>query len=91
MAVTVKVPASLAYLFQDEKVVQCAAGELKTCFDDLEARFPGFKSRLCNEKGEPLDSFHIYVNGTNVLNLQGMATPLQDGDEVGIIPAAAAG
>jgi molybdopterin converting factor small subunit len=34
---------------------------------------------------------NIYVNGEDVRFLQGLATPLKDGDEVSIVPAVAGG
>lgn len=91
MVVVIKVPASLAYLFQGERVVQCSANNIKSCINILDARFPGLKKKLCDEKGDLLDVFNIYVNGINIHYLREMETPLHDDDEVGIIPAAAAG
>jgi molybdopterin synthase sulfur carrier subunit len=34
---------------------------------------------------------NIYVNNEGIESLQGLATPLKDGDEVSIIPALAGG
>jgi len=47
---------------------------------------------LRNVLGEnPLQGFHILVNGINVALRQGLETPLKDGDVVDIFPPAAGG
>jgi len=47
---------------------------------------------LRNVLGEnPLQGFHILVNGVNVALRQGLETPLKDGDVVDIFPPAAGG
>ncbi len=61
------------------------------CIDALEEAFPGMKERLCDEAGEVRRFVNIYVNGEDVRFLQGVATPLKNGDEVSIVPAVAGG
>ena len=41
--------------------------------------------------GEVHHHVNIYVNSEGIEALQGLATPLKDGDEVAIIPALAGG
>ena len=57
------------------------------CLDELEIQFPGLKERLYKDQGELHRYVDIYVNGDNMRSLQGLATPLKDGDEVNILPA----
>jgi molybdopterin synthase sulfur carrier subunit len=57
----------------------------------LEVVYPGLKDRLCDEAGEIRRFVNIYVNGEDVRFLQGLATPVKDGDEVSIVPAVAGG
>lgn len=91
MDVTVRVPASIGYLTRDNKVIKCEASTIAECINHLDLMFAGLKDKLCDSEGEPLDTFNVYVNGENIRYLQGRATLLKDGDEVAIIPAAAAG
>lgn len=60
-------------------------------FDVLDKRMPGIKILVLDQEGAIADSMNIYVNGDNVRYLQGVLTPLSDGDRVSIVPAAAAG
>ena len=66
-------------------------GSLAQCIDGLDAAYPGLKDRLCDEAGGIRRVVNIYVNGEDVRFLQGMATPVKDGDEVSIVPAVAGG
>jgi len=91
MSVTVRIPASIGYLTRNNKVIKCEASSITECIDNLDIMFAGLKDKLCDNEGEPLDNFNVYVNGENIRYLQGQVTPLKDGDEVAIIPAAAAG
>ena len=59
--------------------------------DRLEADFSGLKGLVRNERGEIHHHVNIYVNSEGIEALQGLATPLKDGDEVAIIPALAGG
>jgi molybdopterin synthase sulfur carrier subunit len=79
MAVKVLIPNTLRALTQDQGVVNCEGSTIRELLDALEQRCPGIKARLCDEKGE-LRRF-----------LKGCDTPLQDGDEVSIVPAVAGG
>ena len=63
-------------------------GEL---FDRLEARFPGFKGKVCEPDGEIKRFVHVFVNGEDVRNRRGTPTTLADSDEVIISPAMAGG
>ncbi len=89
--ITVRLPASIAHLTGDNKVVECAASSIAECVQDLDARFTGLKDILCDLDGNVSDIFFIFLNGENITYLQGMQTALQDGDELNIIPAAAGG
>jgi molybdopterin synthase sulfur carrier subunit len=66
-------------------------GDIRDMIQNLEARFPGIKSRLCDESGALRRFVNLYVNEEDIRFLKGEATPLKDGDEVSIIPAIAGG
>ncbi len=57
----------------------------------LERQYPGIRQQVCDETGEVRSFINVFVNGAEIRQLQGMATPLKDADEVSIIPAMAGG
>ena len=91
MSVIVRVPVALRRITADQDSVSADGGSLSACIDSLEASYRGLKERLCDEGGEIRRFVNIYVNGEDVRFLQGLATPLKDGDEVSIVPAVAGG
>ena len=59
--------------------------------DGLEAAHPGFKSRLLDDDGNLRRFVNVFVADDDVRFLEGMATPVPDGETVAIIPAVAGG
>ena len=91
MPITVRVPAPLQKLTQNQEQVKANAANIKELIEGLEKDFPGIKERICDETGKIRKFINVYVNGEDVRFLQQDATPLKDGDEVSIIPAIAGG
>ncbi len=92
--ITVKFATVLAKHTDNQKVHECRLTgnkDLSSVLDDLDGTFSGIKSMICKDCLEIVDSINVYVNGDNVRYLQGLETPLKQGDIVNIIPAAAAG
>ena len=64
---------------------------MKALLDELEEQLRRLKGLVRNDQGEVHHHVNIYVNNEAIEALQGLATPLKDGDEVSIIPALAGG
>ncbi|WP_414565815.1 MULTISPECIES: MoaD/ThiS family protein [unclassified Anabaena] len=91
MAVTVLVPTALQKFTNNQATLTCSGTNIGELFDSLEENCPGIKSRLCDEKGQPRRFLNLYVNSEDIRFLEGIDTPLKDGDEVSIVPAVAGG
>jgi molybdopterin synthase sulfur carrier subunit len=91
VSVIVRIPTPLRKITADQDRVSADGASVAECIASLEASYPGIKERLCDESGEIRRFVNIYVNGEDVRFLQGLATPLKDGDEVSIVPAVAGG
>lgn len=89
--VTARLSGELRKLTKGQEEVTLAASDIEECINNLEQQFPGAKKKFCDEKGEVLESINIYVNGDNIRSLQGLSTPLKEGDEVDFMSAFAAG
>lgn len=59
--------------------------------DALESVHPGIGAQIRDDGGEIRRFVNVFVNGVNVRDADGAATPVKAGDEVGIIPAMAGG
>ena len=91
MTVTVRIPQPLRNLTGNQATVPGEGADLAGCIAGLEATFPGIKERIMDETGQLRRFVNVYVNGDDVRFIDGLGTPLKDGDEVSIVPAVAGG
>lgn len=71
--------------------VEAEGRTLREIIDALEARFPGIKASILNRNGKVLPHLNIFLNDLEIHTLEGLETPVQQGDQVAIIPAIAGG
>jgi sulfur-carrier protein len=91
VAVTVYIPTSFRRATNNRDRVEVTAIDVSRMLDQLESWFGGLKGLVRDEGGEVHHHVNIYVNSEAIESLQGLRTPLRDGDEVTIIPALAGG
>jgi molybdopterin synthase sulfur carrier subunit len=81
----------LRSLSSGESTVSVEAANLRSAIDQLDARFPGFKGRLLDDGGEPRQFVNLFLNDEDVRLGQGLDSPLDQSDEIAIVPAVAGG
>jgi molybdopterin synthase sulfur carrier subunit len=91
MPVTVRIPTPMRKLTNDQQEVHANGGTLAALLTDLEAQYPGFTGRICDDQGELRKFINVYVNDEDVRFLDGKQTAVKDGDEISIVPAIAGG
>jgi molybdopterin synthase sulfur carrier subunit len=91
MAITVRIPQPLRSLTGDAPTVDGSGESLLACIDFLDGKYPGVRERVMDESGEIRRFVNVYINGDDVRFIQGLKSPLKDGDEVSIVPAVAGG
>ena len=91
MSVTVRVPTTLRTLTAGASEVAVDGTTVGEVLDNLEAAHPGFKSRLFDDAGGLRRFVNVFVADDDVRVLDGLATPVPDGDTDAIIPAVARG
>ena len=91
MAVTVYIPTPFRRATNNKDRVESAATTVSGLLDELEGAYAGLRGLVRAEGGEVHHHVNIYVNNEAIEALQGLSTPLKDGDEVAIIPALAGG
>ena len=75
-----------------EKKTEISAESLQDAFIKIsEIQGDDFKRRVLEADNTPRSLINIYINGKNAKFSSGMETPLNDGDEVYILPAVAGG
>ena len=91
MSVHVYIPAPFRRATNNKDRVEARPGDVGALLDELESTFDGLRGLVRNEAGEIHHHVNIYVNSEAIEALQGLKTPVRDGDEVTIIPALAGG
>jgi sulfur-carrier protein len=91
MAVKVLIPTPLQKFTNDQATIECNGTTIADLLDTLDQNCPGIKARLCDDQGQLRRFVNFYVNSEDIRFLDGKNTPLQEGDEVSIVPAVAGG
>ncbi len=91
MSVHVYIPTPFRRATNNRDRVEARPGDVGALLDELESTFVGLRGLVRNEAGEVHHHVNIYVNSEAIEALQGLKTPVRDGDEVTIIPALAGG
>ena len=91
MPIEVRVPTVLRKHTDGAKQVTGEGATVRELVNDLGERYPGLREALVDEDGQLRRFVQTYVNDEDVRFLGGIETPLQDGDEVSILPAVAGG
>jgi molybdopterin synthase sulfur carrier subunit len=91
MAVTVYIPTPFRRATNNHDRVEVVASRVDDLLDELEGAYSGLRGLVRDDRGAVHDHINIYVNSEAIETLEGLGTPLKDGDEVSIIPALAGG
>lgn len=91
MSTKVRIPTPLRKLTNNEELVEISAATVGEAIAELQTRYPGIQERLVDESGEIRRFVNVYVNEEDIRFLQNKDTPINDNDEISIIPAIAGG
>ena len=91
MPITLNLPSVLAAHAGGVRTLHASGRTLGEAVADVAARFPNLGPRLRDQDGNPYPFVVFYVNDEDVRFRGGFAAPVQDGDEVTVIPAIAGG
>ena len=91
MAVTVRIPTTLRALAGGSSEVQVDGSTVGEVLKALDAAHPGFTDRLVDDDGNLRRFVNVFVADDDVRFLQGLETPVAEGETVAIIPAVAGG
>ena len=86
-----RIPGPLRRLSEGQITVPVEASDLGSAIEALDARYPGFKDRLLDEKGELRQFVNVYLNDEDVRLGSGLKAKVSEKDEISIVPAVAGG
>jgi molybdopterin synthase sulfur carrier subunit len=91
MSISVHLPAVLSRLANGQRVLELDGTTVGEVVNEAATRFPQLATRLKDEQGEPYAFVTFYLNDDDIRLRAGFGTPVQDGDELTVVPAIAGG
>jgi molybdopterin synthase sulfur carrier subunit len=91
MSVTVRVPAQLRTLTGGSSEVSVDASTVGDALKALDAAHPGMGERIFDDAGQLRRFVNVFLADEDVRFLQGVDTPVREGQTLSIVPAVAGG
>ncbi|HKW41113.1 MAG TPA: MoaD/ThiS family protein [Gemmatimonadales bacterium] len=91
MPATLNLPSVLAAHAGGARTIQVNGRTLGDAVADVAARYPALAPRLRDPEGKPYPFVNFYLNDEDVRFRGGFSAPVEDGDEITVIPAIAGG
>jgi sulfur-carrier protein len=90
MSVVVKIPVQLRSLTGGDGEAHVEGESVGEVLESLYERYDGLRDRM-TENGELRRFINVYARGEDIRFGEGLETPVNDGDEITILPAVAGG
>jgi len=87
----VKIPTVMRQHTDGHREIESDSTDVGGLLASLAKQYPGLHELLLDDDGELLSYVNVFVNGSNIRDLDGSATKLSDRDEVFLVPAMAGG
>ena len=88
---TLKIPTPLRYYTNGQAEVAVAGSDVAAAMRDLVEQYPTLKQHLYNGDGNLRNFVNLFLGQDNIKDLQGLETPLNEGDILRLIPSIAGG
>jgi molybdopterin converting factor small subunit len=88
---TLKIPTPLRQYTNCQADVAVSGPNVAAAMQDLVVQFPALEKHLYNGDGEIRAFVNLFLGEDNTRDLQGLETPLSEGDTLRIIPSIAGG
>jgi molybdopterin synthase sulfur carrier subunit len=91
VSTSISIPTPLRAYAGGERQVAVEGRTVADALGDLTARYAQLRRHLYSDNGELRRFVNVYLNDANVRDLDGIGTPLGDGDRLTIVPSIAGG
>jgi molybdopterin converting factor small subunit len=86
-----RIPTPLRAYTDGESEVSVTGSNISDVLKDVTAQYPALQPHLFNEGGDLRPFVNLFVGENNIKDLQGVDTPIQDGEKIMLIPSIAGG
>lgn len=89
--IILKIPAPLRAYTQGQNEIPVKGRTVADAMEDLVKQHPSLHAHLFNSNGEIRPFVNLFLNDENIRDLQGVQTPIHEGDLLKLIPSIAGG
>ena len=86
-----RIPTPLRAYTNGQSEVNVSGANIADALADLTTPYPAPRPHLFNEGGELRPFVNLFVGENNIKDLQGVDTPIRDGEKIMLIPSIAGG
>jgi molybdopterin synthase sulfur carrier subunit len=86
-----RIPTPLRAYTNGQSDVTVKGSNISEALSDLTTQYPTIKPHLFNDAGELRPFVNLFVGENNIKDLQGVNTPVKDGEKIMLIPSIAGG
>jgi molybdopterin converting factor small subunit len=86
-----RIPTPLRAYTDGKSEVTVSGSNIGDVLADLTTQYPALKPHLFNEGGDLRPFVNLFVGESNIKDLQGVDTPIKDGERIMLIPSIAGG
>jgi len=87
----VKIPNPLRSYVNGQAEVLVSGVTAGAALEDMLAQYPAFRPHLCKEDGSLRAFVNLFLERSNIRDLQGLDTPLEPNDILNLVPSIAGG
>jgi sulfur-carrier protein len=88
---TIKIPTPMRPYVNGEQVVFVGGQNAAEAVESLMKQFPALRPHLTNGRGELRPFVNFFLGENNIRDIQGLDTPLKEGDQLILVPSIAGG
>lgn len=88
---TLKIPTPLRAYTDGQSEISVQGSTIAEILDDMVTRYPTLNPHLFNGRGELRPFVNLFLGEENIRDLDGLNTPVGEGDRLRIIPSIAGG
>jgi len=86
-----RIPTPLRAYTNGQSDITVKGSNISEALSDLTTQYPTIKPHLFNEGGDLRPFVNLFVGENNIKDLQGVNTPIKDGEKIMLIPSIAGG
>ena len=88
---TIRIPSPLRPYTAGQVEINIQGSTVVSALNDMVARYPDLRPHLFTEDGELRVFINLFLNEEDIRQLEGLNTPLKEGDRLMLVPSVAGG